>query len=152
MSELSKVIVIRQLDREDAHALVALESQCRGAARWGEAGYRDIGINGIAGWAATRDSAVQGFVLVRALADEMEILNLAVDPNAHRQGIGGRLVQQAIEEVRRAGVKRVYLEVRESNAAARAFYSNAGFTELRRRKNYYSQPVEDALVLVLHFI
>jgi ribosomal-protein-alanine N-acetyltransferase len=95
---------------------------------------------------------VQGFVLVRALADEMEILNLAVDPNAHRQGIGGRLVQQAIEEVRRAGVKRVYLEVRESNAAARAFYSNAGFTELRRRKNYYSQPVEDALLLVLHFI
>src|ERR1035441_1563121 len=79
MSELSKVIVIRQLDREDAHALVALESQCREAARWGEAGYWDIGINGIAGWAATRDSAVQGFVLVRALADEMEILNLAVD-------------------------------------------------------------------------
>jgi ribosomal-protein-alanine N-acetyltransferase len=92
---------------------------------------------------------VLGFVLVRAVADEMEIMNLAVDPDSRLQGIARRLLADAIDEVRRADVKRVYLEVRESNSAARAFYSSAGFVEQGRRKNYYSHPAEDALLLAL---
>jgi len=141
--------LIRALGHEDAGAVAALESRCVAAARWGEAAYRDIETGGITGWAATRGRVLVGFVLVRAVADEMEILNLAVDADERRQRIGARLIEQAIEEVRRAHVKRVYLEVRESNSVARAFYSSAGFAEQGRRKNYYSQPVEDALVLVL---
>jgi ribosomal-protein-alanine N-acetyltransferase len=149
MASPSKDFVIRALIVEDAGALVALESRCFGAARWGEVGYRDIGANGIIGWAATRGNVVLGFILVRAVADEMEILNLAVDPDSRRQGIARRLLAHAIEEAGRADVKRVYLEVRESNSTARAFYSSARFTEHGRRQNYYSQPAEDALLLVL---
>jgi [ribosomal protein S18]-alanine N-acetyltransferase len=141
--------VIRPLDRDDAVVLAALELRCVGAARWRDAGYREIGTGGIAGWAAVREGTILGFVLARAVADEMEILNLAVDPDARRQGIAARLVARAVEEVRRADVKRVYLEVRESNSTARAFYLSTGFAEQGRRKNYYSQPSEDALVLVL---
>ncbi len=149
MAQPSDDLVIRALTTENATALAALELRCVGAARWGEAAYRDIGLNGITGWVGARGNVVVGFVLVRAVADEMEILNLAVNPDARRQGIAARLVAHAIEEVKRADVKRVYLEVRESNSGARAFYSAKGFAEQGRRKNYYSQPVEDALLLTL---
>lgn len=149
MASPSPDFAIRQSHREDAGALEALESRCEGAAKWGESGYQDVGANGITGWVALRGSALLGFALIRPVADEMEILNLAVDPGARRQGIAHRLIARAIEEVRRAGIKRVYLEVRESNSGARAFYSSVGFAEQGRRKSYYSQPVEDALVLIL---
>ncbi len=141
--------VIRPLTSEDAVVIADLESRCVGAARWGEAAYRDVAANGITGWVTARAKVLLGFILVRAVADEMEILNLAVDPDSRRQGIARRLLTRAIAEVRRADVKRVYLEVRESNSSARAFYSSAEFTEQGRRKKYYSRPVEDALLLVL---
>jgi len=149
VTQNSTEIVIRPLCGEDAVALAALESRCAGAARWGEAAYHDAGKNGITGFAAESERSLVGFVLTRTVSDEMEILNVAVDPEARRRGIGKRLVARAIQEGRRMDVKRVYLEVRESNAAARAFYSSAGFAVKGRRKNYYSQPAEDALVLVL---
>lgn len=142
--------VIRALVAADAGVLAGLESRCVEAARWGEAAYRDVGANGIIGWTATRGNVVLGFILVRAVADEMEILNLAVDRDSRRRGIARRLLAKAIQEVRRADVKRVYLEVRESNSGGRAFYSSAGFTEQGRRKKYYSQPAEDAILLALH--
>jgi [ribosomal protein S18]-alanine N-acetyltransferase len=149
MASASDDLVIRPIALEDADALAALESRCVGAARWGETAYRNFGDNGITGWAARRGNVVLGFVLVRAVADEMEIMNLAVDQDARRQGIAARLLAHAIEVVKRANVERVYLEVRESNSDARAFYSARGFTEQGRRKDYYSQPVEDALLLAL---
>jgi ribosomal-protein-alanine acetyltransferase len=145
----SAEIVIRPIGLDDAGALSALESRCEGAAKWGESAYRDISTNGITGWAATRGSVILGFIAARSVADEMEILNLGVDPEARRQGIGARLVAQAVEAGREARVRRVYLEVRESNSGAQAFYTSLGFAERGRRKNYYSQPVEDALVLAL---
>jgi len=149
MALFSDDFVIRPLTREDAPVLAVLESRCVGAAKWGEPALRDVGAKGIVGWASSRGNVVVGFILVRAVADEMEIMNLAVDPDARRQGIAARLLAHAIEEVRRADVKRVYLEVRESNSGARTFYSSGGFTEQGRRRNYYSQPAEDALLLVL---
>jgi [ribosomal protein S18]-alanine N-acetyltransferase len=149
MAPPSDNFMIRPMTTEDVGGVAVIESRCVGAARWGEAGYRDIAENGTRGWVASRDKILLGFVLVRVVADEMEILNLAVDPDARRKGIAARLVAQAIEAVNRADVERVYLEVRESNAGARAFYLSKGFAEQGRRKNYYSQPVEDALLLVL---
>jgi ribosomal-protein-alanine N-acetyltransferase len=137
---------IRALTSDDAGAVADLESRCVGAAQWGKAACRDIAANGIIGLAAARENILLGFILVRAVDDEMEVMNLAVEPGARRQGIAARLLARVIEDVE---VNRVYLEVRESNSAARAFYSSRGFAERGRRKNYYSQPVEDALVLVL---
>jgi [ribosomal protein S18]-alanine N-acetyltransferase len=149
MAMTADEFVIRPITIDDAGALADLELRCVGAARWGEAALHDVGANGYTGWAATRGKVMLGFILVRAVGDEMEILNLAVDPDSRRQGIARRILTHAIAEVRRADVTGVYLEVRESNSAARAFYSATGFTEQGRRKNYYSQPAEDALLLVL---
>jgi ribosomal-protein-alanine N-acetyltransferase len=141
--------VIRSIRREDAPALAALEARCDGAAKWCEAAYREAESNGSIGWAVQRDQEISGFILVRTVADEMEILNFAVDPEARRQRIGSGLLSRAIEEARQVGVEQIHLEVRESNAGARRFYLSAGFTEHGRRKNYYSQPVEDAVLMVL---
>ena len=149
MSSSSLRPFVRPLRRQDASVLAALEACCLGAARWGEAGYQQIGTTGITGAVAEVGGVIVGFVLYRVVADEMEILNLAVDAGARKQGIGSSLIAQAIERARSAGVKKVFLEVRESNAGARGFYAAARFIDNGRRKAYYSQPVEDAMVLVL---
>lgn len=149
MASSTADLITRPLSRDDAGALVALESRCEGAAQWGEPAYHDFTASGFTGWAATRGNVMVGFIVVRSVADEMEIMNLGVEPDSRRQGIAARLIVRATEEGRRAGVKRAYLEVRESNATARAFYSSLGFAEQGRRKHYYSQPIEDALVLTI---
>lgn len=93
-----------------------------------------------------------GFLVGRVVADEAELLTLAVDPEARRQGAGGRLVNCFLDESRRRGARSAFLEVAQTNAAARALYRKAGFTETGRRRGYYrnadSAPV-DALVLVM---
>ncbi len=75
---------------------------------------------------------------------ETELLNLAVAPGFRRQGVGRKLVQSLLAEAR--GV--VYLEVRESNRAAREFYNHMGFQEVSLRGGYYQEPPEAAIVMI----
>lgn len=93
------------------------------------------------------DRQISGLVVFRTMADEAEILNLAVEASRRRQGIGWLLVQTAIAECKAAGVRAIFLEVRESNEGARKLYARAGFKEGGRRLAYYREPTEDALVL-----
>jgi ribosomal-protein-alanine N-acetyltransferase len=88
----------------------------------------------------------QGFVLARVAADEAEILTLAVMPGARRQGHGGALLSGAMAGAAVRGAAAMFLEVAERNAAARALYARAGFTEAGRRRRYYADGA-DALVL-----
>ena len=97
--------------------------------------------------AATREIA--GYVVALDAADEGEILNLAVAPGGRRHGLGRALVHSILEALTARGVRQVYLEVRESNAPARALYAAHGFKEAGRRKQYYRRPAEDAIVLRL---
>lgn len=95
-----------------------------------------------------------GFILIRVVADEAEILTLAVRPAARRGGLGGRLVEAAVVRAAVLGADRMFLEVAEDNVAARALYARAGFVEAGRRRDYYSRADgsrEDALVLSLNF-
>lgn len=91
--------------------------------------------------------AIAGYVVALDAADEGEILNLAVAPAGRRTGLGRALVEEVLEALAERGVRQVYLEVRESNAPARALYAAHGFREVGRRKQYYRRPVEDAIVL-----
>lgn len=93
--------------------------------------------------------AVAGYVIAVAVADESEILNLAVKRELREVGIGGHLLDAALAEATSAGALQVFLEVRESNAGARKLYGSRGFGEISRRRGYYRNPVEDALVLRL---
>lgn len=95
-----------------------------------------------------------GFILIRVVADEAEILTLAVRPTARRAGLGARLVEAATVRAAALGAERMFLEVAESNAAARALYARSGFVEMGRRRGYYAHTDgrrEDALTLVLNF-
>ena len=91
--------------------------------------------------------SVCGYVIAAVVADEAEVLNLAVAPRARRRGLGGKLLDAGLGIIRERGGREVFLEVRESNAPAIALYSSRGFAALSRRARYYRNPVEDALVL-----
>jgi ribosomal-protein-alanine N-acetyltransferase len=96
--------------------------------------------------AETADGIV-GYVVALEVVDEGEVLNLAVAPAGRRHGLGRALVEHVLEALGERGALQVYLEVRESNAPARALYAAHGFKEVGRRKEYYRRPVEDAIVL-----
>lgn len=99
--------------------------------------------------ACLADGRVAGYVVAWFIMGEGEIANLAVAPAARSRGIGTLLLERAISEARRREVGTIYLEVRDSNTAARALYASHGFVEIGRRRRYYRRPVEDALVLRL---
>ncbi len=96
---------------------------------------------------ATAGIGVAGYLVAWFVADEGEIANVAVAESVRGCGVGGCLLDTALAEGARRGVERTFLEVRESNAAARALYAARGFATIGRRRNYYRHPVEDALVL-----
>jgi ribosomal-protein-alanine N-acetyltransferase len=96
---------------------------------------------------ADAGGAVSGYVIARAVGQEAEILNLAVEPAARGRGIGEALLAEALRRLGAGGRSAVYLEVRPSNTAARRLYAAAGFREVAVRRGYYRAPREDALVL-----
>jgi ribosomal-protein-alanine N-acetyltransferase len=93
------------------------------------------------------DGAVLGYVIALMLADEAEVADIAVSSDARRRGVGGLLLDRVTDELTQRGVHSVYLEVRESNSAARALYESRAFRQVGRRRGYYSSPTEDALLL-----
>ena len=95
-------------------------------------------------------AAPQGFILVRTVADEAEVLTLAVAPDVRRQGVGRALVEAAGQEAARRGARSFFLEVAEDNPAALALYESADFQAVGLRRAYYARPnaaPADALVL-----
>lgn len=95
------------------------------------------------------DGEVIGYLIAWFVVDEGEIANLAIVPRARRHGVARALLEEIIAEAREARLSRLFLEVRESNAAARALYASRGFQPIARRARYYRKPVEDAIVLRL---
>lgn len=96
---------------------------------------------------ATVDGEVVGYAVSWTVLDEAELGNIAVAPEARRQGVAQRLLSATIERMRAQDVSEIYLEVRVSNEGAQRLYERNGFVEVGRREAYYSKPVEDALVM-----
>ena len=135
---------------EDAIAATEILQEAREAASWSEKLLRE----GVAGnsnhvFMSERAGLASGFIFGRVAVDEGEILNLAVRQAYRRSGEGTALVRRLLGVFAERGVRRVFLEVRESNRVAIAFYQRLGFLESGRRKDYYHDPVEAALVLSL---
>ena len=99
------------------------------------------------GLVAERPRGVQGYLIGRIVADEAEILNLAVAPEERRRGIGAALLRDGLALCSERRVKSVFLEVRESNDRARALYSAHGFRPIGQRAGYYRNPPEAAVIL-----
>ena len=92
-----------------------------------------------------------GYIMLYSVADEGHILNLAIDPARRREGHGSRLISHATYHSRKRGVSHFFLEVRESNHSAQGLYRKLGFKAIGRRKKYYTETKEDALVMQLSF-
>ena len=94
-----------------------------------------------------RDRNMCGIILLMISFDSCDILDIAVDTDMRRRGVASALLAHASVFCRERGVLQQLLEVRLSNAGARAFYERAGFKEIARRRGYYSNPTEDASVM-----
>ena len=104
--------------------------------------------NKLAFWlVATDEDRVAGYIGSQTVMDETDMMNVAVHPDFRRKGIAEALVNALVENLQRMGSHCLTLEVRASNVPAIALYEKLGFSEIGRRKNYYRNPREDALIL-----
>ena len=88
-----------------------------------------------------------GYICANCITNEGHILNLAVHPYFRRQGIAKTLVKEVQNELKENSCRYIYLEVRTSNFGARKFYEHLGFRVIGMRKNYYTMPMEDAVIM-----
>jgi len=139
---------VRRSEPRDLAAVLEIESAALPwGARWTPDSYLPFSQSEMCAWVVEHAGQVAGFVLARYAGAEMEVLNLAVAEAARRTGAGRALVRAALAEGETRGATQAFLEVRESNSGALAFYAALGFSIVSRRKSYYQAPEEDALVL-----
>jgi ribosomal-protein-alanine N-acetyltransferase len=130
---------IRPATREDLTAILALEQQCAEAPHWGRDLWHDVlqstGTGSRCALIAEAEGALAGFVVVQLVIDQAEIESLAVDALYRRQGLGTALCRSAAMWAAEQG--------------ARALYERAEYMEIGYRARYYSDPVEDAILMEL---
>ena len=138
---------VRAANLADLPALLALDRGAPTSAHWSEAEYRRL-LTEDTGHVTLviEEDYVHGFIVGRNLGPEWEIENIVVADMVRRQGLGERLVAELLSLAGSRSVKVVFLEVRESNGPGRALYSKMGFLESGRRRSYYRDPEEDALL------
>ena len=142
-------IQIRPARAADASSIAALERQSPTAAHWEVSFYRRLFDEGAAeriSLVAEDEGKIRGFLIARVTGDECELENLVVVEGGQRRGLGSKLISALVKRVREIGVTRIFLEVRESNAAARGLYEKCGFQINGCRKSYYNDPQEDAVL------
>lgn len=101
-------------------------------------------------WVISAGDDLRGYIIYHVVPDEAVIVNFAIAPEFWQQGLGAQLLEHTLNIMQESGISAVYLDVRRSNLAALVLYAKFGFRTLGVRKNYYSEPVEDALVMVRH--
>jgi ribosomal-protein-alanine N-acetyltransferase len=104
-----------------------------------------------AGGAGDQAPVIIGFIILRRAADEGELLQIAVDEPYRRLGAADALIRAAVAWAAGLGLGSIYLELRASNGAAAQLYKKHGFTRSGRRKGYYTDPDEDALLYKREF-
>jgi [ribosomal protein S18]-alanine N-acetyltransferase len=152
---LAKGLTVTPCCKENLSEVQGILQSASGAAAWSELGLADALEHYSSCFLVARQGKeIAGFIAGRKIADQGEILNLAVLPKCRRQGVGRILVEELFEVFEREHVVEVFLEVRESNATAIAFYESLGFREVGKRPRYYQNPVEAALLLKVptHFL
>jgi ribosomal-protein-alanine N-acetyltransferase len=154
---------IRPATVADIPSIMSLERRCATAAHWTEEQYHQAfqgeGVRRIVLVAegslliapgletnSSKPPGLLGFLVARHLAPEWELENVVVASTARRKGIGQRLLDALLGAARETNSGSVFLEVRESNVAARTLYQKAGFKQTGLRKSYYTNPLEDAVL------
>ena len=144
---------VRKAAVQDVAEMILLERQCPTTAHWTEQQYLDLftprdespaRVALVAEKAGA--SALAGFLVARHVPPEWELDNIVVAPTVRRMGIGRQLMDALLVQAQHSNSAAVFLEVRESNTAARCLYENLGFRETGRRKAYYANPSEAAVL------
>lgn len=152
-TQVTPFFTIHPAQPGDLAEVQSLEQAAASAAHWTRETYeaiaRDNAPARIALVAKGMESKLCGFVVARIVADECELENIVVASVAARQGIGSALLNELAQTARDRGVKRIFLEVRESNLPARSLYQRFGFQCDGERSAYYSDPVEKAILYSL---
>lgn len=141
----SMPIAIRVAELKDVPAIRNLELQEPNASHWTADEYKKLIETGIV-LVADQSGATSGFIAAQFLSSELEIQNVVVAREFLRQGVASELVLEIFARARMAKMSAIILEVRESNHAARALYSKSDFREVGRRRGYYRNPQEDAIL------
>lgn len=152
-------IAIVRMTEHDLLEVVEIEEQS-GLSRWGWAAYyaelqggnRELML--VAKPLHLRALAhpqIAGYIVARETAGELHINNVAVRAQYRRRGYGALLLGRVLDEARKRRATAAFLEVRNGNSAAQALYRKCGFKAIAKRPNYYSDPVEDAVVMTLVF-
>ncbi len=151
---MSVKLSIRPATASDLPAMMTLEKHAATAAHWSAEQYETLFRASEPGRIALvmeEEASFQGFVIVRVVGAEWEVENIAVADAARRRGLGTRLLCELLDLARAQCATTVFLEVRESNRAARALYEKWAFLESGRRRGYYQGPEEDAILYRLDF-
>jgi ribosomal-protein-alanine N-acetyltransferase len=143
-------MMVAEASVEDAPALAAVHAAAFPAPWTAEAMAALLNAPGVHALLSHDGPGLTGFILMRAVADEAEVLTLAVAPAHRRRGVGRALLQAGLERAAAAGAHSVFLEVADDNVAAVALYAQADFATVGRRTAYYARttgPAADALTL-----
>lgn len=145
--------MIRIVEAEEKHisAVLEIEQEAFSPAWMEGALLNQLGREDTLFTLAVREEEVLGFCVLQMIADEAEIYQIAVSAQSRRRGVADMLLEAAVAHAKKSGVIAIYLEVRKSNAPAISLYKKHGFKIEGRRKNYYSSPVEDAVVMSITF-
>lgn len=131
----------------DAAGISVIEERCF-SRPWSEKSISDLIQNTYSLVIVLRENGIcTGYTGAILIADDCEITNIAVLPEFRRHGAASELLSRLISEAKERGAECLILEVRESNVAAMTLYENFGFIPEGRRKNYYTAPTEDAIIL-----
>jgi len=142
-------VSIRDAILDDIPVILALELHSASAAHWTAEQYGSrvqSGTQDACFLVAECDNRICGFLCAHIVAGEWEIENVVVAEKFRRRGLGAELMRSLIDKWEHSPGIAVFLEVRESNAAARALYAKFAFQEAGRRRVYYQQPVEDSIL------
>ena len=151
---------ITELSEEDLDQAAALEQDCFGSQAWSRQALADAVINenalylvmkeeaAHAPFQAAPDPVLVGYCGVWLSFEEGEIMNVAVRKEFRQRGCAGRLMQELLSRAKERGASRFILEVREGNFPAIRLYESLGFERAGIRKNFYSDPKENALILL----
>jgi [ribosomal protein S18]-alanine N-acetyltransferase len=142
--------LIRRFDALDAAAVGEILASSPQAAAWSVKSLERLNQRGELGWVIDDEGTgkIAGFLVVQAVVAEAELLNLCVAPEKRRAGLAEALLNEAVAELRRARVDRLFLEVRESNTPAISFYEKHQFRKTGRRPAYYRDPDEAAVLMM----
>lgn len=141
------MILYERMNEHHVAQVAALEKVCF-SDPWSENSIASELRNPLSLWLVAMDGeALVGYVGSQAVMGEADMMNVAVSPDYHRQGIAGELVTRLVEELKGRGNHSLALEVRESNLGAIALYQKLGFTQVGYRPGYYRNPKEGALIL-----